>query len=58
MWLAVAYALEFLGRPLHVQLWLLSLAFFAANINVLVDILRSQSELNANSFYALAKKDV
>ncbi|KAJ8610116.1 hypothetical protein CTAYLR_007098 [Chrysophaeum taylorii] len=40
LWLAVAYALEFEGAPVHLELWLLSLAFFAANIALLVVLLR------------------
>lgn len=57
MWLVVAYALEFLGRPLHAQLWLISLALSAANINLLVDVLRIQSELSSSNFQALSKKE-
>lgn len=43
-WLAVAYALEFLGQPVHLLLWIHSLIFFAANIYLLVSILKLTSK--------------
>lgn len=43
LWLATAYALEFQGYPLHLELWFLSLAFFAANIALLVAVLRERT---------------
>ena len=41
IWLASAYCLEMQGMAAHRQVWCASLAFFAANINVLGALLRS-----------------
>lgn len=40
-WLAWAYALEFEGAQVYERLWLASIAFFAANIWLIVNVVRS-----------------
>lgn len=42
LWLVVAYALEFLGLPVHVPLFLITLVFFLSNVNLLVAVLRAR----------------
>jgi phosphatidylinositol glycan class M len=39
LWLASAYCLEMLGWPVHLQVWMASVLFFIANVNLLGVIL-------------------
>lgn len=40
VWLALAYRVEFRGESRFLALWLASLAFFAANVAILVALVR------------------
>ena len=44
VWLGNAYCLEMLGKSTHLSLWLASLGFFAANVNVFCQVLRYRIE--------------
>lgn len=52
-WLAWAYALEFRGKEVYLQLWAASVAFFGANVALLCVLLRASGNITNKSTKAL-----
>lgn len=48
-WLYWGYRLEFLGENVFLQLWMASIMFFIANINVLTQLIKSSSQKHLKS---------